>query len=503
MIPRRRAHQGCRRAATTALARAFAGLRLSSGRHELGDQFTFSCCGRPQQQQQQQQQLEDTMFDTQRIAAGDHLEFTKDGIPLYAGQPGLLEEYIARCWDVYYGRMGQPTLMAATPIHLRSGCRGVVYEQVKTLTATELITMRPASDGQPATVDEGGMKLFIETVKKSLEKEAPVQEAEQFDRCFYDVKCWRAHGESMQAYIVRRNSEFKKLHTVIEGGCEIPAQPQAHMLLKFSGLRPEQRNNILSSVGNVVDKDKFEKALRMQHATIHETEARETKPNYHPRRTPIPRKRGGAFIAAEAGDDDGPTDDEQAAHGVDDARQNYEAFMTAVAEAELEEEEDDEFEAFVAECLGDQDLATLGDEEMQALAAAYQGKKQFKTARKFSKGGGRGGSSGSGNHAPAPSPPARGDWGFRGTLSFQERKKKERAAKITLLKQKSRCNDCNLFGHWAGDPQCAKAPKGAKKPTKPPSATFVLSQPGDQNDAATGATESSAFVIGKRKGKRS
>ena len=70
------------------------------------------------------------LTDTNKLASGDHLEFDKSGIPLYAGQAELLEEYIARAWDVFYGRVGNAQLQAATPIHLRSGCRGIVYDAV-------------------------------------------------------------------------------------------------------------------------------------------------------------------------------------------------------------------------------------------------------------------------------------------------------------------------------------------------------------------------------------
>ena len=84
--------------------------------------------------------MNQTFVNTMRLASGDHLEFDKSGVPLYAGQPDLLEEYVQRAWDLFHGRTGNSTLQAATPIHLRAGCRGVVYEAVKTLSHTSLIT---------------------------------------------------------------------------------------------------------------------------------------------------------------------------------------------------------------------------------------------------------------------------------------------------------------------------------------------------------------------------
>jgi len=103
-----------------------------------------------------------------------------------------------------------------------------------------------------------------------VEDEAPVKEAEEFDKTFYHQSVWRAAGEAMHAYIIRRNQEFERLNTTVEGGCLVPEKLQAHLLLKFCGLNRSERLNILSSCGNVVDKSAFEKALRMQHPTIHE-----------------------------------------------------------------------------------------------------------------------------------------------------------------------------------------------------------------------------------------
>ena len=77
-------------------------------------------------------------MDTSKAVHGTHLEYDKSGVPLCAGQIDLLEEYIERAWDLYYGRAGAEGLQASTPIHLRSGCRGVVYEAVRALSHTHI-----------------------------------------------------------------------------------------------------------------------------------------------------------------------------------------------------------------------------------------------------------------------------------------------------------------------------------------------------------------------------
>ena len=106
---------------------------------------------------------------THKLASGDHLEFDKSGIPLYAGQLELLEEYAQRAWDLFHGRTGNNSLQAATPIHLRSGCRGVVYEAVKELSHSDLLTtsVEMSTDDPPVAtvvVKPDGMALFLSLI---------------------------------------------------------------------------------------------------------------------------------------------------------------------------------------------------------------------------------------------------------------------------------------------------------------------------------------------------
>jgi hypothetical protein len=98
--------------------------------------------------------------------------------------------------------------------------------------------------------------VFLKDVRDSLKKEAPIQEAEAFDKCLYDSTVWPRSGESMTAYIIRRQQDFKQLKNDA-AGCEIPDRLQAHLLLEFSGLNRDQRREILSSCNNEIDKAKF------------------------------------------------------------------------------------------------------------------------------------------------------------------------------------------------------------------------------------------------------
>ena len=119
----------------------------------------------------------------------------------------------------------------------------------------------------------------------------------------------------------------------------------------------------------------------------------------------------------------------------------------------------------LTETLGERDVNDFDPDEIEAFAAVYQGKK--KLAAK--KGGGKGQAA----NSPTTSTSGSTTWGVKGTLTVEEKRKKERAAKIAHLKTKSKCRDCGLFGHWSGDASCAKH-KGKPKGATGGSAFFVL-----------------------------
>ena len=89
--------------------------------------------------------------------------------------------------------------------------------------------------------DEVGMKLFLATVREALSQEAPIQEWTEFEKILYSPTVWRSKGESMSAYIVRRNQEFSRAENQITN-FKIPEKMKASLLLKFSGLGGDSRS---------------------------------------------------------------------------------------------------------------------------------------------------------------------------------------------------------------------------------------------------------------------
>ena len=400
--------------------------------------------------------------NTTKLAGGTHLEYDKSGVPLYAGQVELLDEYIERSWDLYYGRAGNDSLQAASPIHLRSGCRGVVYEAVRVLAHDKLITLE--EDGK--TPNPAGMRLFLFTVKSSLAKEAPIHEADQFDKTLYDKTVWRKASESMAAYIIRRNQEFKMLENEI-AGCAIPDRLQAHLLLKFSGLDKVQRTQVLSSCGNLIDKEKFEVAIRMQFPRIHlgsDSGGRPQRPqrdfqrpqSNFPNRPQVgkpkwkPRAPNGAHVAEQDEDDydeevfmgdEQPSDQEE-----DDQFETSESFNID------RQSFGDDIEGFIANA----DINNMDNEELECFAAVVQNRFRKQGRKPPPKTAGSGGSGASASESKPY------EFHARGTLQLTEAQRKERQAKIGVLKDRSKCHDCGLYGHWSGDECCKKKKAGAR-----------------------------------------
>ena len=92
--------------------------------------------------------------------ADSRLDTDRHGVPQFSGDPEMLEEYMDRAWDLFYGREGQDVLQVATPWHLRAQLSGSAYESVRRLGHAELRTK--GADGKAT---EDGMKLLLNTLR--------------------------------------------------------------------------------------------------------------------------------------------------------------------------------------------------------------------------------------------------------------------------------------------------------------------------------------------------
>ena len=212
----------------------------------------------------------------------------------------------------------------------------------------------------------------------------------------------------------------------------------------------------------------------MQHPRIHEAESkveRATKRgwrgNHNPssdhRRKAYPRRPGGGAYQVD--------DDE---HGDYDEWNEDEGTPPAYSVDYEDDCDDDELleevQILVTEHYGEgADILDLDDDEACALITVAQAKAKSKGKGKGNKGK-RGGKATAASSKASDGQPTTQNFKASGTITLEQRKIKERQARIKVLKEKSKCNDCGEFGHWSGDAVCKKKKKfGA-------SGYFVLGQ---------------------------
>ena len=395
-------------------------------------------------------------------AADSKLDTDRYGVPQFAGEAELLEEYIDRCWDLYYGREGQDALQIATPLHLRAQLSGTAYEAVRRIEHTKLRTK--TAEGK--ATDEG-MQLLLNTLKDSLAQEAPVRAQELFLEYFYSPQVWRKNQETMAQYIVRRELAFTRLKEA-NSETALSDNLKCMLLLIFAGLDIKEQQSILASVGNEFNYKKVSQALRIQYPTLAQTRPVQRKdylgagrsshqPSLRPRWKGYPKRQ---VFAAEMEDDEVHVEDEVFA---EEGTENF-------------EDDDDVFAAYSDDEALEALMNDIPEEEWEdesvaeAFATIAQHRGNFK--KKFVK---RPQQNSSGSSQT---------FGFKahGDLTLDQKSKDQRRAAVSFLKSVTQCTACKQKGHWVGDSVCPLASKkgsgkGGKSKGNKPQSTPQKKQP--------------------------
>lgn len=401
------------------------------------------------------------------------LETDRYGVPQYAGEAELFEEYVERAWDLYFGREGQDSLQISTPLHLRAQLTETAYEAVRKLDHAKLRTV--TSEGKPT---QEGMKLFLQVLRESLAQEAPVRVNELFLDYFYSPGVWRRSSETMQQYIVRREAAFTRLKEA-STGTQVSENLKCMLMLIFSGLDAREQRSILASVNNEYDYKKVSHALRIQFPSqlarpvIRKDYLGATRSGGHPPRSQWKSFRKPRQVLAVEDENDGFEIEDEEALQVDDVFEDDDAFdETYVAYSD-----DDGLDNF----LNEMDSEQLEDPDVQeALATLAQHRQGFKK-KNFKKPSSTS-STTSGGQQSFP-------FKASGDLTFDQKAKNQRKAAVDFLKNVTQCTACFQKGHWAGDAECPKGGKGKGKsrgrgsasspkkrfhPKKTPTNLFVL-----------------------------
>ena len=380
-------------------------------------------------------------------SSGSKLDCDRHGVPQYAGETELFEEYVERAWDLYYGREGQESLQVSTPLHLRAQLSSTAYESVRKLDHSKLRTT--TSEGRP-TLD--GMKLLLKTLKEAVAQEAPVRVNELFLQYFYSPSVWRKAQESMGQYIIRREADFTRLKEA-SSETELSDNLKCMLLLIFSGIDNKEQQNILASVNNEYNYRKVSHALRIQFPTamnrpvmrkdyLGAGRSSMASTGRHARWKGSSKGRQ-VFAATDEIEETYDPDDEDQAYYEDEEPGDYEALA-----ADEDGSEDETLDALInemPESLEDADVA-------EAFATIAQ--HRFKGKGKGKKGFGRGTSSTGGTTS----------FPFRATgdLSFDQKARENRKAATAFLKSVTVCTACNQKGHWVGDAECPRSSRKGK-----------------------------------------
>ena len=380
------------------------------------------------------------------------IQFDCTGVPVYDGTPSLFDEYRERCWDLYYGRSGQDSLQAATPIHLRAGTRGTAYDAVRDIGHKDLVTLSPSGKPLPK-----GMETYLEQVRRALDREAPIRATETFDKVFYAKAVWRDPHESMHSYIIRRERELNDL-TKVSAKTIVSPDIQAHLLLRFSGLSITQQNQIVSSCKNEYDPAQFQMAPRMQHPNIH-LHCGSPPPGTGKGATHGKSKGEGKSTSYHTGE----TWDAYSSYLDQDYPQHEHEEESNAADASAADATPAE-ESYAADAIDENDpndipadvnVDEMDQEEIEALAAIAQARRVFKN----SKGKGKGNSSATPSASSVP-------FKASGEISFADQQK-ARQAKVQQVKLRTKCAVCGQFGHWRGDAECSRRGAPAAKSAAP------------------------------------
>ena len=218
------------------------------------------------------------------------------------------------------------------------------------------------------------------------------------------------------------------------------------LMLLFSGLDAREQQSILASVGNEYDYKRVSHALRIQYPNavsrpIYRKDylgaGRSGQPMHQVRTKWKMQGRSKSVMAAEAempeyeGDDAYYEDEEEAA-------------SVATEDGYVAYSDDEALDVLLGEMTSEQ----LEDETVaEAFATIAQHRQGFK--KKFAR---RPQSDGGSPNAL--------QFKASGDISFDQKSKDQRKAAVSFIKGVTQCTACGQRGHWTGDPECPKSPKG-------------------------------------------
>ena len=260
-------------------------------------------------------------------------------------------------------------------------------------------------------------------MERSVLPERPIRAAELYDRAVYGSNVRRKPDETMADYCVRRSTDWDDLRKV-SSDTSVSDDLRGYMLLRFSGLSRVEQTQVLASAGNSYSLKGIEASLRLQHPYAHK---------YHR------EKRSPSAYAVD-----------QELESIDES---YESFDDVESYEDANDDPYDDVSAHDTEYedeLGDQmpDIDESNDEDIEVFATMAQARhgRGSGRGRRGGRPRGRGRQSERGNssiNASAVLPPPSAS--LLPPVASKDRD--DRAVRLRLLKEKSKCLDCGRYGH--------------------------------------------------------
>ena len=280
-----------------------------------------------------------------------------DGVVFYNGDPTFGEEYEERVWLSFFSMRVED--QATVTLRLKNGLTARAWELVH--SRDEIAATKLLADGK---VDAAGtLSAFLNIVRSSCEKVAPIRKKEAFDGFFESGR--RRPGEGIQDFIARRENEYSRLKT-LSSTTALSEDLRTYFLMKMASIDEATHRAILGQCSNEYSWDAVTAAMQIQLDRPTRTE-----------HAPASRFGGGhrrwtPAYDAEAYEGDAWQEDGWQSSGADawaasSSVQGYDEYE-GEADPEGVAEDVDELEQALA-ILEPQDLA---DDEVQTFAAEAQ-----------------------------------------------------------------------------------------------------------------------------------
>ena len=343
------------------------------------------------------------------------------GVPVYSGEPELLDEYLDRVAAIRVGYTEDTAKkFGGLGARLYNALRGEAYTAV-----------RGAKIPKEDLVKDEGLDRLLQVIAAGVRPAGPTRTGELFKEYFKEPGR-RRPAESMNNWLIRRAAVLQDL-LAADSTTKFSDNLEAFFLLEQCGLGLRERGQLLASTSNQYDPKTLQAAMRTQFGEVHLHE-RGYRP---PMRRHAYAAEGYDEPEQDEFDEDSTTvreDDATDDQGGGEWTDLEDELARMQEEADAGRAVDEEMFVHMAETLEQEQVAYIARQELRQMQERRQ---------RFGGGGDRTGKSGG-------------------------RDADDRKKRIAASKRNTTCRRCHQKGHWAGDPECPMRDVPDRRPERSP-----------------------------------